>query len=547
VRRVLLVPVSVLGCAALLSTAVLAGAVPPPAYVPPVDAGVVDGFRPPATRFGPGNRGLEYGTAAGTEVRAAGDGRVAFAGFVAGTRHVTVLHADGVRTSYSFLASISVVAGQRVHQGEVLGTTSGHLHLGARRGDAYFDPASLFGSGPVRVHLVPFDEPPGAGERGERSALSQLVGAAGGLVSNLGGAAGRVGGWLRDGGWQLVRTLDHYGGRFLPPASLLDAGLTMAQMWQRARSAVRRPCTARATAPSPPSGRRVALLVAGHGSGSGSSTVDQVRTAELGYEGADVVRFSYAGGRVPDPTDGFTHIASTPYEAADTQEDLYTAGERLADLVEEVVAAAPGAPVDLIAHSQGGVVARLALIELEERHGRAWLAAIGVVATLGTPHEGADLATAVHAAGSTRTGSRLLDLVGIATGDELDADAVAVDQLAETSDLVADLADHPVPDGITGVSIAARGDVVVPVPRTHAPGMTEVVVSETGPGAHSDLPGSDAATRELGLALAGLPPTCEELGEALVDQAVGEGISLVEDLAGAAGFLLAARADVRGA
>ena len=68
-RRVLLV----LCCAALASTITPATAQPPPTYQPPVDAEVVDGFRPPATRFGAGNRGLEYATTPGTEVRAAAD------------------------------------------------------------------------------------------------------------------------------------------------------------------------------------------------------------------------------------------------------------------------------------------------------------------------------------------------------------------------------------------------------------------------------------------------------------------------------------------
>jgi hypothetical protein len=542
VRRVLLV----LCCAALASTvAPAAGQAPPPTYVPPVDAEVVDRFRPPASRFGSGNRGLEYGTAAGTEVRAVADGKVVFAGQVAGTQHVTVLHPDGVRTSSSFLASVSVVVGQRVRQGDVLGNTEGRLHLGARRGDAYFDPASLFAAGPVHVHLVPFDAPPGGGADGERSALSQLVGAAGGLLEGFGGAAGAVGGWLRAGGSQLVRTLDHYGARFLFPGAALDAWLTMAQAWQRARAASRRPCTSGSTAPTAPGSRRVAVLVAGLGSESESSTVDQVRTAELGYADADVVRFSYAGGRVPDPSDGFGSIPATPYGAPETQADLDLAGDRLADLLEQVAAAAPGTPVDLIAHSQGGVVARLALIELERRHGAGGLEALGVVATLGTPHGGADLATAVHAWGSTDAGGDVLDAYAAATDQELDDEAASVRQLGETSDLVRELAEHAVPDGVAGVSIAARGDLVVPVPRSRAPGMTEVVVPLVGRSAHSDLPASDAATRELGLAIGGLPPTCQGFADALVDQGVGEGVSLVQDLAGAAGFLVAARSDVR--
>src|SRR5699024_4022539 len=49
-------------------------------YSPPVDAPVIDPFRPPSRPFGPGNRGLTYGVAPLTPVRAAGDGEVVFAG-----------------------------------------------------------------------------------------------------------------------------------------------------------------------------------------------------------------------------------------------------------------------------------------------------------------------------------------------------------------------------------------------------------------------------------------------------------------------------------
>ncbi|MFM7068072.1 MAG: hypothetical protein ACKOYM_01305, partial [Actinomycetes bacterium] len=45
-------------------------------YRPPVDALVVDPFRPPATRWGSGNRGLQYGARPGRAVRAIGDGVV---------------------------------------------------------------------------------------------------------------------------------------------------------------------------------------------------------------------------------------------------------------------------------------------------------------------------------------------------------------------------------------------------------------------------------------------------------------------------------------
>ncbi len=122
----------------------------------PVRAPTVDPFRPPATRYGPGNRGLEMATEAGQTVVAAREGRVTFAGPVAGQLYVTVLHPDGVRTSYSYLASVTVTRGQTVAAGQAIGTTGSRLHVGARIGTVYVDPAILFGGiGAGGVWLVP--------------------------------------------------------------------------------------------------------------------------------------------------------------------------------------------------------------------------------------------------------------------------------------------------------------------------------------------------------------------------------------------------------
>jgi murein DD-endopeptidase MepM/ murein hydrolase activator NlpD len=132
-------------------------------YQPPVDAPVADPFRAPPSPYAAGNRGIEYATAPGTLVRAAAAGEVVFAGPVGGTLHVVVRHPDGVRTSYAFLQSVLVRRGDRVEPGTPVGLAGAHVHLGARVGDAYIDPATLFGSGiRPRVHLVPDrDDPTG--------------------------------------------------------------------------------------------------------------------------------------------------------------------------------------------------------------------------------------------------------------------------------------------------------------------------------------------------------------------------------------------------
>jgi murein DD-endopeptidase MepM/ murein hydrolase activator NlpD len=128
---------------------------PPTDYQRPVEAPVVDTFRPPVHVGAPGNRGLEYDTMPGTPVRAAKAGTVTFAGPVGGSWAVTILHDDRLRTSYSFLAAAAVVAGESVAVGQVVGITGGSFHFGARVGDDYVDPAALFGPVGSRARLVP--------------------------------------------------------------------------------------------------------------------------------------------------------------------------------------------------------------------------------------------------------------------------------------------------------------------------------------------------------------------------------------------------------
>ncbi len=131
-------------------------------YGQPVDAPVVDGFRPPTTPYGPGNRGWEYATVPGAAVVSAGDGTVSFAGQVGPAFAVTVLHADGLRTSYSQLETVLVRAGDEVRRGDPVGRSTDRLHFGVRRGEVHIDPASLFAVVRGRARLVPLRRRPRA-------------------------------------------------------------------------------------------------------------------------------------------------------------------------------------------------------------------------------------------------------------------------------------------------------------------------------------------------------------------------------------------------
>jgi murein DD-endopeptidase MepM/ murein hydrolase activator NlpD len=120
----------------------------------PVAGAVIDPFRQPAQPYGPGNRGLEYGVDAGTEVVAVAPGRVTFAGVVAGARYVVVSHRSGLRSTYGPLTVSLVVGGQAVVGGQPIARAAGGFHLTARAGERYVDPQPLLDGNCGRARLV---------------------------------------------------------------------------------------------------------------------------------------------------------------------------------------------------------------------------------------------------------------------------------------------------------------------------------------------------------------------------------------------------------
>lgn len=510
-------------------------------YGPPtrVPVAVVDPFRPPDDPWGAGNRGVDYDTDPGAVVVASAPGEVVFAGDVAGQLHVTVVHADGLRTSYSFLATVTVEEGQSLAAGDAVGTSAGRFHFGVRDpSGAYLDPTALMAA--VVVRLVPGGDDgavvvAGPGGRDAwavvRDVLVNGVALAGGpgvpVLPELVGVAPVVG---------------HYASGFAAGASLRSSLVAMA-----AELGDQGPCTPSGAMPAPPTERRIMVLVAGFGSSSESTGIDAVDADALGYQPDDVLRFSYRGGRIPQGASagdrlpsGLGSITTSTYVATDALGDLPTAGGDLVRLLSEVAAVAPGVPIDVVAHSQGGIVARL---------GIAAAAAAGDLpdevanlVTLGSPHHGADLATAGAAIASTPRGAAVLDLAG-ALGMPVSGQSQALRQLSELSAVSANPggagAGMAMPDHVSFTSVAARGDPVVPVPRTMAPGAVTTTVSLVGVSAHDDLPGSPAATREIGLAVAGRPPGCRSTTDRMVDQLVGHGVAGAHDAAGAGLLALA--------
>lgn len=120
---------------------------------------VLASFDPPAHDWLRGHRGVDLALAAGSPVRAAAAGTVAFSGPVAGRPVVSIDHADGIRTTYEPVEPC-VQAGDHVEAGQVIGTLlAGHrtdgvdaLHWGARTGrKSYINPLRLLTSTVIRL------------------------------------------------------------------------------------------------------------------------------------------------------------------------------------------------------------------------------------------------------------------------------------------------------------------------------------------------------------------------------------------------------------
>lgn len=121
-------------------------------------------FANPEKRWQPGHRGADLAASPEQTVYAAGAGRVHHVGRVDDRIVVSVMHPNGLITTYEPIDVPAVRIGDEVARGSPLGTVAaGHegcpasacLHWGLRRGAGhaaeYFDPLLLVGAAPVRL------------------------------------------------------------------------------------------------------------------------------------------------------------------------------------------------------------------------------------------------------------------------------------------------------------------------------------------------------------------------------------------------------------
>jgi hypothetical protein len=305
-------------------------------YIPPHAGAVVRPFSAPSTPYGPGHRGVDLDARPGDVIVSAADGEVAWAGSIAGRTWVSIVHAEGIRTSYGPLTDLQVRGGTAVRAGQPLGRLArgghGHdssdrgLHWSARRGGTYLDPMGLLRPSLLRPALV------------------------------------GPGGWA--GTAPVVEPYDDWEGKVRLGVFLQGSPIA------------RRPGYAVA-----PNWHHLVLLP-----GLNSADGMGLDPAFLGYAGADATIFSYTGCE-PTPTG----CQPRPYQSVDTHHGIDRAARDLRDLLRELQRAQPGRPVDLVGHSQGGVVADHYLRHYHDPLDPT-LPPIGNLVTFAAPFGGAPLA-----------------------------------------------------------------------------------------------------------------------------------------------------------
>lgn len=568
----------------------------------PVNGEVLRGFDSQG-KYAKGHTGVDFSTTRGSIVRSAASGRVVFAGSVAGNESITISHAGGWLTTYSYLLEGRVSKGDEVASGQEIGLSGeGHvpgaqgIHFSLRFDGEYRDPAPYFTHAPVHLSEAPMktdarrgpygaipgsrlatgtaaiaESAAGLGRGFLDAALagadwtSRAVNAASRFVSEMAEETRRAGLSLANGAMRIAteagalvagvvsafdpalarlvkdrareagRAAEQRASRWLDSksaAALEVVGRRREQVARKARVFERLSAFQESQRNCVPSGASlseksedapIVVLVGGFGSDLQAGGLPfEIDLGAAGIVRSDVLAFSYSGFA---PDHGSGRPIPSEYRPADTWRGIEFASRLLIQYLAEIRRRFPRRRVALVAHSQGGVVARKALIDSGGNLTPPPLA--DRLVTIGTPHQGSRVANRIAAIRDTRLGANAIDAASRSTGTG--GTSRSLKDLAEGSEVMRDLGSR-LPPGIPVTSIAASEDLVVPATQSWLRGADNVLISTQQPGAsaHSGQLGDTRTMRALELALRGDVP-CQSLEQwaasdrrsELIDEAIG--------------------------
>ncbi len=200
----------------------------------------------------------------------------------------------------------------------------------------------------------------------------------------------------------------------------------------------------------------------------------------LRTSGKEVFAYSYAGfEKGPDGSP-----LARPFTPEDSFQDIRISAEILADQIQGLADAYPGRRIVVVAHSQGGVVARYALSKVYPQRGRTDRVAAFV--SIASPQRGSGGAKDLVRLAESEAGKRLL--VSHAGLSESALQATSLRQMAWGSRFMDELGSSA-PAGIPTTSIALATDMVVPPPETFLEGASNILIDtgQAGIDAHSHV------------------------------------------------------------
>jgi len=239
---------------------------------------------------------------------------------------------------------------------------------------------------------------------------------------------------------------------------------------------------------------------------------------KLGYEASEVSYYSYAQG-------------GGDYTPTDTEASLATAARRLGEQLQELERREPGREVDLLAHSQGGVVVAEFLTHVYQP-GDPSYPPLGTAVMMASPLGGATGATVFDGLRRSMAGRQALNAAHAAGLPNPNAESIA--ELSKHSEFMRAQRATRLPE-MQLTTIGASQDVIAPAGDTERRGAQHYTAIPRGLNGHSSIVTDSSALRATRAALERKPLPCQSLATTLTGTLLSTAIATAEQRIGDAG------------